>query len=291
MTEATSRRVGSGMGVLLLAVGFAWAVVAAGQAFAPRWIARIAAGPPMAETLFNFIVFAPLFAFALIAARLEGRSATALGVRPAASGGLGLVAGVAGLCVAVGDARLAGVLADGGPGTASPGLLLWGAAVIAVQVVAEEVYFRGWLQAALARRWGWGPGIVAGALAFAALHVAGGARGPVSLVNLFLGGVMFGLFAARGGGIAAAIGAHFGWNATEQLVWGLDPNPGVGSFGAVLDKELVGRAIWGGSADGLNGSVGMTVALLAILAPLAAASWRRLPVARAPALSPSGSLG
>ena len=128
---------------------------------------------------------------------------------------------------------------------------------------------RGWLQPALARRWGVGPAIVAGALAFAALHIPAGAHAPVSLLNLFGGGLLFGLFAARSGGLAGAIGAHWGWNACEQLVWGLDPNPGVGSFGAVFDYELVGRAIWGGSADGLNGSIGMTVALLALLLPLA----------------------
>jgi uncharacterized protein len=117
-------------------------------------------------------------------------------------------------------------------------------------------------------------------VAFAALHVAGGARAPLSLVNLFLGGIMFGLFAARTGGIAAALGVHFAWNGAEQLLVGLDPNgqdgAWVGTFGALVDHDLRGAAIWGGSEEGLNASAGMTIALLAIVVPLAILSWRRL---------------
>lgn len=282
------RRLG-GLAVLAVAVAFAWGDVAFGQAHAGGWIGGAAANLQMAETLFSLFVFAPLLVGGLIGGALERRNAAAPGRRPGAAVLIGLATGAAGLSVAVVLARLAGVLADG---TAPvPPRLVWGAAAIALQVVAEEVYFRGWLQPALMRRWGWWPGLIAGALAFAALHVAGGARAPVSLLNLFLGGVMFGLFAVRGGGIAAAAGAHWAWNAAEQLVWGLDPNPGIGPFGSLLDKELVGRALWGGSADGLNGGIGMTVALLAILLPLFALGRGEPTGLRVRVFSPSGAPG
>lgn len=292
----------SGLVILLVAVGLCWADVTVGQAHAGSWIAgligpaRATGDAPLAETLFTLIIYGPLVVIAAVGGAIERRNPLALGARPAANLVLGLVAGIAGLTVAVAYAQLAGALSDG-PGAGAeaavlPFTLLWGVAVVAVQAGAEEVFFRGWLQPALTSRWGWVAGIVASALAFAALHVAGGARAPISLLNLFLGGLTFGLFAARGGGLAAAFGAHWAWNASEQLGWGLDPNPGIGSFGALIDKELAGRAIWGGSNDGLNGSFGMTVALLAILVPLAAISWRRLPAtARPSALSPSGSPG
>ena len=54
--------------------------------------------------------------------------------------------------------------------------------------------------------------------AFAALHLMGGARSPTTLINMFLGGLLFGYLAAYGRGIAGAVGAHFAWNATEQLL-------------------------------------------------------------------------
>ncbi|MET0246329.1 MAG: CPBP family intramembrane glutamate endopeptidase, partial [Sphingomonas sp.] len=86
---------------------------------------------------------------------------------------------------------------------------------------------------------------------------------------------------ARSGGIAAPIAAHFAWNGSEQLIFGLDPNPGVGPFGSVLDLDLAGAARWGGSAEGLNASVGMTIALLVVLVPLLIAARPAPEVARA----------
>jgi membrane protease YdiL (CAAX protease family) len=132
----------------------------------------------------------------------------------------------------------------------------------------EEIFFRGWLQPVLSERFGVAVAVLLSTLAFAALHLMGGARSPTTLVNLFLGGLLFGLLAARGGGIAGAIGAHFAYNWSEQMVLGLDPNPGVGSFGSVLDYDLAGPAWWGGSDEGLNASIAMTIALLALLVPL-----------------------
>ena len=51
---------------------------------------------------------------------------------------------------------------------------------------------------------------------------------------------------------------------------------GVGGFGAVWDFELAGTGLWGGSAEGLNASLGMTLVLLAVLLPLAAVARRRV---------------
>ncbi|HEU0044800.1 CPBP family intramembrane glutamic endopeptidase [Sphingomonas sp.] len=282
-----------GLTLLVIAIAIAWAVVAVGQATGADLIGgligqeRLATDAPTVEALFNVLIFAPLIIVGMGGGLLERRNALAPGARPAAGFGLGMVVAFAGLSAAILYARLAGVLSPA-PDTvlaAAPAMLLWGLGVIALQTTAEEVYFRGWLQPALAARWGAAAAIVAGALAFSALHVAGGARAPLSLLNLFLGGLMFGLLAMRGGGLAAAVGAHLTWNATEQLVWGLDPNPGIGSFGALWDQELAGAAIWGGSEQGLNGSIGMTIALLAIVIPLAVLGRWRLPPSPPPALA------
>lgn len=284
-----TRQKAVGLATLGIAIAFGWAVVAVGQGHAGRWVMALVGperSPALVETLFSLFVFAPLVVAALAGGAVEKRGAMAMGDRPIANLALGVALGMGGLTLTVTYAWMAGTLRGGGASSPSSALL-WGAVVIGFQTAAEEVYFRGWLQPALAKRWGAVPGIAAAAFAFAALHIAGGARAPVSLLNLLLGGLVFGLLAARGGGLAAAIGMHWGWNAAEQLGWGLDPNPGLGPFGALVDTELVGAALWGGSGDGLNGGIGMTLALLAILLPLAALGWRR----RAPALSPTGAPG
>ncbi len=227
-----------------------------------------------AEAAFTLLVFGPLLLVALAGGALTGVRASAPGAHAAANAGRGAALGLTGLLLAVGLAGIAGTLARPTVVTAPSLLLVSGLAVVFVQVAAEEVYFRGWLQPLLARVAGERVAVPAIAVAFALLHLLAGGAGALALVNLLLGGLLFGVLAAQsGGGVAGAVGAHFAWNAAEQLLFGLDPNPGVGGFGALFDLDLVGAPRWGGSAEGLNASWAMTAALLAVLAPVAARWW------------------
>lgn len=261
-------------GVLLLGVAvlLCASIVAYGPAVAESLIRYLPATAQQnmaaIETLFSIVIFGGLLLFAAIGGAVVKRSAFQPGRAPAQAVAAGLALGLAGVLLATLLAAIAGSLRSSDAPARDSTLLAWGIAVVLLQIVSEEAFFRGWLQPMLVARWGRFAGIAVAALAFAALHVMGGARSPISLVNLFLGGLLFGFLAAHYGGIAAAAGAHFAWNASEQLLLGLDPNPGLGSFGAWLDLELAGVARWGGSDEGLNASVGMTFALLALLAPL-----------------------
>lgn len=275
--KAGPRGVVVGAVILIVAVALCWGVVAVGQASGGRIVAllgqeRVTNSPALFETVFTALVFGALIVAAVVGAAIDRRNAFAGGRRPLSMLIVGLLIGFAGLSVSAGFARFAGGISTEAPPSSAPSMLAWGLGIVAVQVIAEEVYFRGWLQPALARRWGTLAAVTMGAVAFAVLHVAGGTRAHISLLTLFLGGLMFGLLAAHGGGIAAAVGAHLAWNGSEQLLYGLDPNGAddqwIGSFGAVLNWDARGSAIWGGSPDGLNGSIGMVVALLAILVPL-----------------------
>jgi membrane protease YdiL (CAAX protease family) len=251
---------------------------------APAMDAIVAPGSPAAdETVASVIVFGLLLAAGLVGGALSGVNAARLGPNPGLRLAQGAGIGIAGLLIGAALATIAGVLRklDGGTSAA---MFAWGTALIALQAGSEELFFRGWLQPILVKAWG-AAGILVTAVAFAALHLIGGASAALSVVNLFLGGLLFGLLAARYGGIAAAVGAHFAYNWAEQLLFGLDPNPGDGSFGSILNLELVGSRWWGGSEEGLNASIGMTFALAILLAPLLLASLRSRPM---PALRRSG---
>lgn len=223
-------------------------------------------GAAVDETIGTVIIFglllgAGLAGGAVCKVRAAGFGSSA-GVKIAQGAAIGLV----GLLVGTALAAIAGVVRHSAGGT-SVGLLLWGTAVILLQAGSEEVFFRGWLQPVLVKAWGpWG--ILVTAVAFAALHLVGGADSAISVLNLFLGGLLFGLLAFRYGGIAAAVAAHFTYNWAEQLLLGLDPNPGSGSFGSIFNFELIGSSWWGGSNEGLNASIAMTFALAMLLAPL-----------------------
>ncbi|HEX8223832.1 MAG TPA: CPBP family intramembrane glutamic endopeptidase [Allosphingosinicella sp.] len=223
---------------------------------------------PAIETVGTLVLFGSLLLCALAGAAVSKVNPLELGRNFVRIGWIGAIAGLGGLSAAAAYAWLGGALE---PGTGPPvgaGLLIWGTLLILFATTAEEIYFRGWVQPVLARSFGAAAGVLLSALAFAALHLIGGARSPVSLANLFLGGLLFGLLAARGGGIAGAAAAHFSWNWGERILLGVDPNPGVGSFGAIFDYDLVGPALWGGSDEGLNASVTMTMALAALVLPL-----------------------
>jgi membrane protease YdiL (CAAX protease family) len=220
------------------------------------------------ESVAAGVIFGPLLLVALLGGALTDVHPLKLGRRPIRMAAFGAGVGLLGLFAAISYAAIAATMQFQPGLPIDPGLLLWGSAVVLFMAVVEEVFFRGWLQPVLTAQFGLAAGIVVAALAFAALHLMGGARSPTTLLNLVLGGLLFGLLAARGGGIAAAAGAHASWNWGERILAGLDPNPGVGAFGAIRNYDIVGPLLWGGSDEGLNASLAMTMALAALLAAL-----------------------
>lgn len=260
---------------LVAGVALASAVVLIAPALAERLLTPTTS-PPAVETIFTLLVFGTLAVIGIGGGAACGVVALAPGARVGLLLAIGAFVGLFGVTVSAGYSAIAGSLHVGAAAAASAPVLLWGAGVVLLQAGAEEVYFRGWLQPVIARAWGMPTAIVLAALAFTLLHVVGGTRAPLSIANLFLGGLLFGLLAAIGRGIAGAVAAHFVWNGTEQLVLGLDPNPGVGSFGTAFNFDLLGPPSWGGSQDGLNASYAMSVVLLAMLIPAAILARRRL---------------
>ncbi|MFS0738572.1 CPBP family intramembrane glutamic endopeptidase [Sphingomonas sp. 1P06PA] len=224
--------------------------------------------PPLVEALYICCIFVPMALAALIGGRLTATHPLAAGRRPWAMAGLGALMGATGVVIATGYAVVAGATTTGAGALIGPALAI-GAVLVLIQSGTEELFLRGWLQPVLSRAWGGWIAVLLSALVFAGLHLLGGGRSPVTMANLMLGGILFGLLAWRGGGIVGAVAAHYSWNMIEGLVLGLDPNPGVGSFGALWDIDLVGNPLWGGSDEGLNASIAMTIVLVALVVPLA----------------------
>lgn len=219
--------------------------------------------PAVAEAGFGFVVFGAILLLALGLRKVAGLSWRWPGGTAVAGFGRGAAIGLGALLLAIGYCALAGTLGWGG-GVVSRAALLLGLLSVLLQVAAEEAMFRGYVQPLLVRGVGAGVAVALTAVSFAALHAVLGGTEPVMLVNMLLGGILFGLLALQAG-LPAAIGAHFAWNAVEQLGVGLDPNPGTGAFGSVVDLDLNGAPLWGGSAAGLNASIAMGIALLAAI--------------------------
>jgi membrane protease YdiL (CAAX protease family) len=238
--------------------------------FMPALIERIGGGlgTGAVEAGITIALFGALMLVATIGGRVQTLAVWRLGARPGVLVAFGLPIGIVALLMATGIAALSGVVGAGAqvPGRGA-GLLL-GTLLMLVQTAGEEVYVRGWLQGVLGRAFGGLVAVAVAAAVFMLLHLIVGARSPLTLFNLFLAGMWFGLLALRTGGLAAPIAAHFGWNWAEGVLLGLDPNPGVGLFGAVFNLDLRGAAVWGGSAEGLNASLATSFVIVALILPL-----------------------
>ncbi len=267
----TARRPGRGWIVLVIGALTVAVAVVGGRALGST-LATIAAGRmagPWSEIvqqgLFYLCVFTPLWLVAAVAGVLEGRSVWRAEPRFPAMALAGAAMGAAGFGLAVALAWMTHVVTEAPPSLSLAGGVLAGALLVLFQAGAEEIFFRGWIQPVLCARVGPWVGLIVTAALFAALHMVGGARGPLSIVNLLLGGLWFGLLALRTGGLWTALGAHWAWNWTESCGLGLDPNPGVGPTGALIDFDLVGPTLWSGGADGMNGSLATTIVLAVLI--------------------------
>ena len=203
------------------------------------------------------MVFGLFLLFALLATGWERRPLLRPGTAPVPYLALGRTCGGLGFAAAVGLAYLAGVVTPAAPQQPLAGPIAVGAALVVAQSLAEEAFFRGWLQPIVCARWGGWIGLVVTSLLFAGLHVIAGAQGWLAVLNLFLGGLLFGLLALRTGGLLAPAAAHFAWNWTESGVLGLVPDPA----GSLVQLKLAGPVLWSGGADTMNGSLATTLVL------------------------------
>ncbi|HWF01037.1 MAG TPA: CPBP family intramembrane glutamic endopeptidase [Caulobacteraceae bacterium] len=258
----------------LTAPSLAAALMAAMSALPDGWPLALSG------SLLEVVVFATLLAVALLGLRLARRSAAAAEDAPAATAAIrpsragrtaawltaGLVIGAAGFCASALIAGAFGGISRSAATGIAPlaGSAVLGLAVVALQAFSEEIFFRAWLQPILCVRLGPWLGLAATSALFAGLHLIAGAAGALAALNMFLGGLVFGLLALRSGGIAAAWGAHFAWNWTESGAMGLEPTATGGLAGFRLD----GPPIWGGGPEHMNASVATTLVLLAIAGAL-----------------------
>lgn len=254
-------------GWLLVVLGIA---LAAGAMTGSAYVGGIlpTSSPVAAAACFYLIVFAPLIIAGLLFGWLEGIAPWAAGERPGVWAPAGLALGLGGFAVALGYSYLSGGVIHGAGASVAGGVLIVAILLTLFQTASEELFFRGWLLKSFTAKTGVLGGILLSSLLFSAFHILGGARGPVTLVNLLLGGLWFALLAWRSGGIVAPLCAHAAWNIVEDSILGLVPNPGSGDFGSVIDLDLVGPSYWGGSAEGMNTSIGMTIVLIALIVPL-----------------------
>lgn len=254
-----------------------WGVIGASLLAAWSWVLLMAylapdiigdATTPAIDIGFTLAVYIPLLPIAVIAGLLARTKVLRAGPQPLRWTATGIAIGAGGLTATLTMSWLNGGVITGTGTTGLTMLVLLAIAVTIVQSAMEEVLFRGWLQPAISAQTGRIAGVAAASLLFMAFHLIGGPRQPLSLLVIALAGLLFGLLALRSGGLCAPVAAHAAWNASENSLFGLLPNPGNPPLGSILDFDLTGSPLWGGSEEGLNASIGTALVLLALIVPL-----------------------
>jgi membrane protease YdiL (CAAX protease family) len=258
---------------LLLTGGFTWLYL--------RFDAALVAWTPRNLIIMEALSLLPALACLAASARLERRPVAAYGVPPwAAFGALfweGALWGTMLVSALVGAIALAGGYSASGlaqpGGAAASYALLWGVAFLLVGI-NEEVLFRGYMLATMARGMGFWPAALLQSAIFGGLHYF---TKPMETWIDGLSTGLIGLFACwtvrRSGDIRLATGFHFAFNFFAIAVFGGSntANDGHPVSGHLLASSFHGPLWLTGGPMGPEASL-LVFPLLAAVA--AACAWR-----------------
>ena len=189
----------------------------------------------------------------------RGRGLKAFGL----GAGLGIAMALLALLIAMGpgSARLG---LSGEPLTAYLPAALAVVIGLAVAALAEELLFRGYPLARLARPIGKVGASVALAAVFAAAHLANPGATPFGVINIGLASLVLSAAFFTPGGLPAAWGWHLGWNAglglADAPVSGIAPRLPTLEFHTGGPLWVTGGAF--GPEGGLSATVAMGLALI-----------------------------
>lgn len=141
------------------------------------------------------------------------------------------------------------------------GSLLIAAIVTLLVVVAEEAVFRGYILGNLLESFGRWPALLVAALLFTLTHSANPGMHVITIINIFLGGLLLGINYSYTRNLYFSILLHFSWNFIQGPILGFAVS-GVGTA-HLLEADLTGHALFTGGSFGFEGSIAATLVLIA----------------------------
>ena len=234
-------------------------------------------GTPRNFALYLIITFAAIhFAVWLWLRLIERRGFWTLGFQVDWGTGLwqygrGLLVGLGMILGCVGILALLGFVSWENRFTGFSGVVLLNVLLILigfmVQGAAEEVLTRGLLMQVFGRRYGLFVGIFVSSVLFALLHLLNPNIGWISVLNLFLAGVLFAIYAIKEGSLWGACGFHSMWNWTMGNLLGFEVSgqTASNSDGTLFDLMETGPDWVTGGLFGPEGGVVVTAVALILI--------------------------
>lgn len=161
----------------------------------------------------------------------------------------------------------------------------------------EEMVFRGYLVKnvneglsgeALGTRWGTVVAVLVPAAFFGWIHASNENATVLSVVNIAIFGILFGVAYVLTGELALPLGLHFAWDFTQGFGFGRSPDPSaLGTFLLVEEADAEAR-LWTGWPSGFEGGLVATAMFaLGLMLILAWVRFRRGIVEDSTKASPS----
>ncbi|MEW6991904.1 lysostaphin resistance A-like protein [Colwelliaceae bacterium 6441] len=124
----------------------------------------------------------------------------------------------------------------------------------------EEILVRGYvltnLMASMNKYWA----LLVSALIFSFMHLGNDNTSLISTVNLFLAGIMLGIYTIHKGNLWFPIGMHFTWNFVQGPILGFEVSGT--KMESVIHQEVMGNPFITGGEFGFEGSLLLTVMMV-----------------------------
>lgn len=143
--------------------------------------------------------------------------------------------------------------------------------LFAIVAFNEEIMARGYLLRVIMESSGKYWALAISSLIFALLHAMNPNFSWIAMANLFLAGVLLGVYYIHYKNLWFSIGMHFTWNFVQGPIWG--SNVSGTSSEAVFTQQLSGNELLTGGAFGFEAS--LVCSLLMIIAIVGVELWAR----------------
>lgn len=131
-----------------------------------------------------------------------------------------------------------------------------------VQGATEEIATRGWLMLVIAKRYGIFIGIFISSVTFALLHSFNNGMTILAVLNLFLAGTLFGVFALKTENLWGACGMHSTWNWAQGNIFNQNVSGTTLNSSSIFQTKNIGHDLLTGGIFGPEGGLVVTVVLL-----------------------------
>lgn len=137
-----------------------------------------------------------------------------------------------------------------------------------IQGASEEVLCRGYLMVSIARKNPLWLAVLSSSAFFALLHIMNPGVTVLSLINIFIIGIVFSLYTIKRGNLWGACALHSIWNFVQGNIFGISVSGSGVGLSPLVATNTNGLELFNGGTFGIEGSLSTTIVCVLALAAI-----------------------